>query len=130
MAFRMPSVPEDLDFSTGLITDQALYQVSYTAELDPVRINQIHSWRLHVEFADSRPVGVAQISVGGDMPQHGHGWPHPPPGDRLYRQCGLSCRGLKFHMPGWRIVEFTINANGENDHVTFNLTLVSAATAR
>lgn len=48
----MNYVPADLDTSTTLTTDGGLYRATYVTKLDPIRINQIHSWILHIETAD------------------------------------------------------------------------------
>jgi len=123
MIMRMNYVPADLDTSTTLATDQGLYRTTYASKLDPVGINQIHSWILHVETPDGQPVEDAVIAVDGDMPQHGHGLPTRPQVTQYLGNGDYLVEGLKFHMPGWWIVEFDITANGQTDHVTFNLML-------
>ena len=122
MTWRMGSVSTDVDTSTSLSSDQGLYRLSYTPERE-IRINQIDSWVLHVETADGEAVENAQISVDGDMPQHGHGLPTRPQVTEYLGQGDYRVEGLKFHMPGWWIVEFDITADGQSDHVTFNLLL-------
>lgn len=123
MIMRMNYVPADLDTSTTLTTDQGLYRTTYVSKLEPIGINQIHSWTLHVETADGQPVEDAVIAVDGDMPQHGHGLPTRPQVTQYLGNGDYLVEGLKFHMPGWWIVEFDITANGQTDHVTFNLML-------
>lgn len=123
MLIRIKYVPSGRDYSARLTSDNGLYTVSYASQLVPIRINQIHSWRLHIETPDGKPVEGAQITVDGDMPQHGHGLPTRP---RVTRDLGngdYQVEGLKFHMPGWWIVEIDIQAAGQTDHVTFNLNL-------
>jgi hypothetical protein len=123
MLIRMKYAPSGLDYSRRLTSDGGLYTVSYVSQLEPIRINQLHSWRLHIETPDGKPVEGAQITVDGDMPQHGHGLPTRP---RVTRDLGngdYQVDGLKFHMPGWWIVEFDIQVSGQTDHVTFNLKL-------
>ena len=122
IAWRMSYTPADLDTSTSLSSDQGLFRISYTPERD-IRINQIQSWTLHVETADGQPVENAQIIVDGDMPQHGHGLPTLLQVTENLGQGDYRVEGLKFHMPGWWIVEFDISADGMGDHVTFNLQL-------
>ena len=122
IAWRMSYTPADLDTSTSLSSDQGLFRISYTPERD-IRINQIQSWTLHVETADGQPVENAQIIVDGDMPQHGHGLPTRPQVTEYLGEGDYRVEGLKFHMPGWWIVEFDVAADGMSDHVTFNLLL-------
>jgi hypothetical protein len=122
MAWRMNYVPADLDTSTSLRSDQGLFRISYTPQSE-VHINQIHSWVLHVETADGHPVEDGQIAVDGDMPQHGHGLPTRPQVTENLGGGDYRLDGMKFHMPGWWIVEFDITAGGKSDHITFNLLL-------
>jgi hypothetical protein len=123
MAYRMNYTPGDLDFSTTLLSDQGLYQVSYAPQNGSARVNQIHTWILHVETPDGEPVEDAQILVDGDMPQHGHGLPTVPRVTQYLGNGDYRVEGVKFHMPGWWIMEFDITAAGQTDHVTFNLQL-------
>jgi hypothetical protein len=123
MMLSMNYVPETLDTSSTLMSDQGRYQVSYISELSPLPINQIQMWTLQVTEPNGQPVEDAVITVDGGMPQHGHGLPTVPQvtkylGDGLYQ-----VEGLKFHMPGWWVVKFNIVRNEMTDNVTFNLML-------
>jgi hypothetical protein len=123
MAYSMNSVPADLDTSTALATEQGLFQTSYAAQYNPMPINQIQSWTLHVTSPDGQPVENAQIRVDGDMPRHGHGLPTKPEVTRYLGNGDYLVEGLKFHMPGWWVVDFHIDADGQSDKVRFNLLL-------
>lgn len=117
------TAPTGLDTATERLTDGELFRVAFSSDLDPVAINQMHSWTLTVETADGQPVENATITVDGGMPQHGHGLPTRPQvtdylGDGKYR-----VEGLRFQMGGWWEVEFDISAAGQNDAITFNLVL-------
>lgn len=119
----MNYVPANLDTSTALTSEQGLYRISYQSALEPITINQLHSWRLHVETPGGQPVTDATIQVDGDMPQHGHGLPTRPQVTQNLGNGDYLVEGLKFHMHGWWIVEFDITSGGETDHVVFNLLL-------
>ena len=123
MMYRMNYVPGDLNTSTALSSEQGLFNFSYTPQNDAIRINRIHSWTLHVEDAAGAPVENAVIAVDGDMPQHGHGLSTSPRVTKYLGNGDYQVDGLKFHMPGWWIVEFEIEAGGQKDQVTFNLLL-------
>lgn len=117
------TAPTDLNLVTERLTDGELFRVSFRSDLDPVAINQMHSWTLTVETADGQPVENATITVAGGMPQHGHGLPTSPQvtdylGDGKYR-----VEGLRFQMGGWWEVAFDITTNGQNDAITFDLFL-------
>lgn len=117
------SAPAGLDTAADRFTDDKLFRVSFSSDLDPITINQMHSWTLTVETADGQPVENAAITVDGGMPQHGHGLPTQPQvteylGDGRYR-----VEGLRFQMGGWWEVTFDITADGQQDAITFNLIL-------
>ena len=106
-----------------LPTSQGLYSVAYEPQPGAIAVNQIHSWTLHVETADGRPVEAAQIRVDGDMPQHGHGLPTRPQVTRYLGDGDYLVEGVKFHMPGWWVMDFEIQAGENTDTVRFNLML-------
>jgi hypothetical protein len=123
LAAWMSYVPADLDLSTTRMSAQGAYRVSYQPRRGPVPVNQIHAWTLHVETADGRPVESATILVDGDMPQHGHGLPTEPQVTADLGNGDYLVEGLKFHMPGWWVMDFTIDADGQSDTVRFDLLL-------
>lgn len=113
----------DKDTSTTGLTEQGLFRVSYTSDKNPLPLNQIHSWKLHIETADGQPVDNAQISVDGGMPQHGHGLPTRPQVTDNLGGGDYRMEGVRFQMLGWWEVRLTINANGQSDSITFNIIL-------
>ncbi len=123
MYFHTPAIPADLDLATARRTEQGRYQVSYTPHSEAIRLNTLHSWTLHVETADGRPVADASISVDGDMPQHGHGLPTQPQMTHYLGNGDYRIDGMKFQMGGWWVVDFTIDAHGQHDRVRFNVIL-------
>lgn len=123
MMIRMNAVPSNLDYSTTRQSAQGIYQISYTSDRGAVPVNQMQSWTLHVETADGQPVENATITVNGDMPQHGHGLPTRPQVTRYLGHGNYKVEGLKFHMPGWWVIDFVITAEGQTDQARFNLIL-------
>lgn len=121
--WRMSYVPADLDTATTRLSEQGLYRGSYVARLDPLVINQMHTWTFHLENADGQPLTGAQITVDGGMPQHGHGLPTSPQVTKELGAGDYQVEGMKFNMPGWWVVNFHITANGQRDTLTFNLIL-------
>ena len=57
-------VPEGLDTSTEKMTDDGLFRVSISTALDPLILNEIHGWTVHVETADGEAVEGAE-KLGG-----------------------------------------------------------------
>ena len=116
-------VPAGLDYATVRVSEQGAYRVSYRSDPATVPINRMHSWTLHIETADGRPVTGAAVKVDGDMPQHRHGLPTRP---RMTRDLGNGdylVEGMKFQMGGWWAMDFTVTAGGRTDVARFNLML-------
>ena len=108
---------------TPHLSEHGLYSVSFDSALDPIEINRIHSWLLHIETVDGQSLENAEISVDGGMPAHAHGLPTQPRvaanlGDGNYR-----LEGVRFHMPGSWEITITIEANGTTDRVVIALEL-------
>ena len=114
--------PAQLDTGTAQTSADGLYRIRYTADEEPVTINTLHTWTVHIETADGAAVDGAEVAVDGGMPEHNHGLPTKPlvtpAGDGNYR-----VEGLKFQMPGWWTVTVTVAAEGRQDSATFNLLL-------
>lgn len=123
MYFWMNYIPSDLDYSTTRSSEQGLYKIGYTSDRGAIPVNQIQSWTLHVENAAGQPVANAIITVDGDMPQHGHGLPTRPQVTRYLGNGDYKVEGLKFHMPGWWVMDFVVTADGQRDQVRFNMLL-------
>ncbi len=115
--------PPNLDVSRTRSSAQGLYRGSYTPSLDPITINQLHSWTFHLETADGQSVETADITVHGDMPGHGHGLPTKPIVSPHRGNGDYLVEGMKFQMPGWWHVEFTVVSGGKQDMVRFDFVL-------
>ncbi len=116
--------PADTDFDTTRISDGGLFQVTYIPALNPIPINDLHEWTLHVETADGAPVEDAVITVSGGMPGHkSHGMPTAPQVTESLGNGDYRVEGMQFQMGGWWTITFTIDAAGQRDSITFNLKL-------
>lgn len=112
-----------LDGNPAWTSKSGYYRVSYTSKLNPIVINRIHSWVLHVETADSKPVVDAEITVDGGMPAHDHGLPTSPRTTQYLGDGNYVIEGLRFHMNGYWEIVITINARGRRDTVVIPLDL-------
>lgn len=108
---------------TGKLSDGGLFRVTFTAKIDPIRINETHAWTLHVDTAAGKPVADAEISVDGGMPAHGHGLPTQPTVTQNLGNGDYLVEGMRFNMPGAWVVSFAIKAGGQSDKATFDLRL-------
>ncbi|WKZ35199.1 MAG: FixH family protein [Anaerolineales bacterium] len=113
----------DLNTDTTRTTNNGAFVVSFKSELDPIAVGSMHSWILHVETADGKPVEGATILVDGGMPDHGHGLPTSPQVTQDMGGGDYLVEGLRFQMGGWWEVKFNISADGVEDNVTFNIIL-------
>jgi hypothetical protein len=120
---RMNSVPADLDYSTTRMSEGGRYRASFSSQVEPVPVNELHTWILHVETPDGRPLAQAEIKVDGDMPQHGHGMPTRPQVTQNLGNGDYLVEGMKFQMGGWWVIDYYITADGQTDKVSFNLML-------
>jgi hypothetical protein len=115
--------PQNLDYSRTQLSSRGVYRGTFQPIPDSIRVGRLHSWRLHLETADGKPLDDATIAVDGGMPQHGHGLPTKP---RVTRQLDNGDRivdGMKFNMGGWWVVKFRVASTLGADSVTFNLKL-------
>jgi YtkA-like len=89
---------------------------------NPIKVNQLHRWRVSLRSRAGRPVLGAKIGIAGDMPAHGHGLPTRPQARALGGGRYL-IEGVKFQMPGEWYLELRISHRGVRDRVRFVFTL-------
>lgn len=109
--------------SQTLESDSGIYRVGYTSSIEPIEINAMHEWVLHIETPEGDPVESAEITVGGGMPAHDHGLPTAPRVTEYLGDGDYRVRGLRFHMRGLWLVSFEIREAERADTVTFELEL-------
>lgn len=112
-----------VDAARVATSEKGLFRVSYETAVTPPPLHSIHDWILTVTDADGNAVDGANVLIDGDMPEHQHGLPTKPEvtealGDGRYR-----VEGMKFSMPGFWQVSVFVQAGGEYDTATFDLTL-------
>lgn len=117
------SVPDNLDTSLSHSSKEGLFEVSVRSQLDPIVINEIHSWVLTLSTPSGDAVENAEITIAHLMPQHGHGMPTEPQVTRYLGDGEYLVEGMKFNMRGWWTIDFTIAAPAASDVATFNLIL-------
>ncbi len=104
-------------------TDRGRYRVSWSSSLQPLVINRMHAWDIHVASAAGEPIEGAQIRVSGGMPQHDHGLPTAPQVTADLGQGNYRIEGMRFHMGGaWEVV-IEIEAFDVEDSLTVKLKL-------
>lgn len=113
----------DADYATMMKSKDGLFKASYTSDPGDIPVNKMISWKLKVETADGQAVKDAVITVAGDMPEHGHGLPTEPKVTKNFGDGTYLVEGIKFSMPGWWTMAFSITSGGKTDTVTYNLQL-------
>jgi hypothetical protein len=99
---------------------------TYTATLqpqEPLRVRRLQTVPVLVTDAKGLPVESAVISVGGGMPEHGHGLPTQPRVTRALGHGLYEIEGVRFNMGGWWELRLAIDSPAGPDTVTFNLSL-------
>lgn len=122
-AKMMTPPPSDLDYSRTRASEAGAFTATIEPGIDPIAINQMHSWTVEVTMADGSPVAPEAITVDGGMPQHGHGLPTKPEVTENLGDGRFSVEGMKFNMPGWWVVNIHVQTPGGEDRATFNLSL-------
>ena len=100
---------------TTSITRSGYFHISYQSELEPITINQIHNWVLHIETPEGDPVSGAKVSVSGGMPLHNHGLPTDPKVTTDLGRGKYKLEGLRFHMRGYWELIVIIEIQGRRD---------------
>lgn len=123
-AFGAIAVAEEPEATVDRWTsERGKYIVSITSSIDPMPINKMFEWTLHLETADGEPVDGARFAIAGGMPEHNHGLPTSPRvtedlGDGDYR-----LQGIRFHMKGnWQFI-ISIFEGSQADRVVIDLQL-------
>ena len=118
---QQPTAPDSTE--TEMASGNGHFVVSYESRLQPIVINRMHSWVIHVENRAGETVEDAQLEVIGGMPVHDHGLPTLPQNTRHLGSGSYLVEGMKFHMNGWWQITVTITAADVADTVIFNLVL-------
>jgi hypothetical protein len=113
----------DADYAKTMKSKDGGFKATYASDPEAIPVNKMISWKLRVETVDGQAVKDAEITVNGDMPEHGHGLPTQPKVTKNFGDGTYLVEGIKFSMPGWWIMTFSIKAGGKTDTVTFNLKL-------
>lgn len=122
------TAPTGLNLSLDRPTDHQKYRAAVHSLADPIAINKLHAWEIRLRAPSGEAILGARISVGGGMPQHGHGFPTQP---RVTKELGdgrYLLEGMKFSMSGWWEIKLKVDAASGTDEITFNTIIVSRST--
>ncbi|MEX0738901.1 MAG: FixH family protein [Pseudohongiella sp.] len=97
--------------------------VQMQSELEPLAINQMHSWVIRVQDSQGDPVTDARISVDGGMPAHNHGLATSPQVTENLGEGRYRLEGVRFHMNGEWELRLQIESADVPYRAIFTLTL-------
>ncbi len=123
MAFAGVTAAQDATDRQSWSTRSGYYRVSYKSRLEPLAINRMHDWVIHVEDAEGTPVNNATLSVTGGMPKHNHGLPTEPRMTKSLGNGDYLMEGMRFHMSGDWELTVTVDAAGRRDTAIISLTI-------
>lgn len=105
------------------VSQPAGLHVSMYSELQPLTINQMHSWVIEVQDTQGEPINDVEILVQGGMPLHNHGLATSPQVTGPLGEGRYQLQGMRFHMNGDWQLRLQIEHDGATYRTTFNLTL-------
>lgn len=98
------------------------FHLSVKSKIDPIPLNQIHQWVVHITNQNNEPVINATLTIDGGMPAHNHGLPTQPVATEI-GQGNYLIEGVKFSMTGnWELWLF-ITTETLSDKVKITLQL-------
>ncbi len=104
---------ENADATTWL-SKSGNIQLTIHSEVEPLPLNRIHGWTLHIENLDGTPVEDAGVRVTGGMPAHNHGLPTEPVVTEYLGNGDYRVEGVRFHMQGDWVVEVFITGSKDD----------------
>ena len=107
----------------AVLTTEGRFKVAATSNLQPIVINQMHTWTIHVETDKGKVVEDAHIVMDGGMPEHQHGLPTAPEFTKNLGGGDYLVEGVKFSMTGHWVLKFTVTADGKRDTAVVELNL-------
>ena len=99
------------------------FTIEVIPTLQPIAINQIHSWLLAIDPNDGSPTDNLKISANGGMPLHDHGMQTKPVVVEKQSQNQYQINGMKFHMRGYWEVTIKIETGSTEDEIVLGFNL-------
>lgn len=89
-------------------------QLDMQSQVQPVPLNQMHSWVITLRSAEGVPLEGAHISVEGGMPAHDHGLATSPQVTTALGSGRYLLEGVRFHMAGEWLLKLQIAHEGQH----------------
>ena len=91
------------------------------ANESPIPLTKIHTWTVHIETADGKPLENAEVFVFGGMPMHRHDFPTVPKVKKYLGNGNYLVEGIKFNMIGHWEMRFSATQNHVKDRAVFKI---------
>lgn len=114
--------PADLDLSRT----QTSVNGAFVATIEPpavIAIGEAQTWTIEVTMTNGSAVELADVSVDGAMPAHGHGLSSQPKVTRDLGDGRFTVEGVALSMAGWWVVSVHVATPAGPDQATFNFVL-------
>jgi hypothetical protein len=121
-AFGLVASYAGAEVNGAIPSENGIYQIVLNQDLSTSPMREFVELDGVIYTADDKPIGMAQVTVGGGMPAHGHGLPTSPIAS-VFDDGTFVVKGLKFSMPGGWIVVFDITSDAGVDSVTVDFDL-------
>jgi len=105
------------------MTEDGKYRITLYSNIFPIPLQKIHSWPLHIEYANGKPLLKAKIYIHGGMPEHRHEFPTVPRVRKNFGNGDFLIEGLKFNMQGDWELRINIKEEKQRDRVVFQIRL-------
>lgn len=103
------------------LSQSGAYRIHIQSEINPLPINRIHRWIVHVETASGETVDDAVLTLSGGMPLHDHGLPTVPRMTAALGNGDYRFEGIRFHMHGAWELNLAIDVDGKSERVVIDL---------
>ena len=114
---------DELDTNLTQLSKNGTFRVTVKSQLDPIAINKMHRWVIHLETKDGKAIEGASLSFDARMPKHRHGLPTTPQVTDYLGNGDYLVKGVRFSMGGWWQMRVDGNVDGKSIYATFNLIL-------
>ena len=103
----------------SIFSDNKIYRVTLHSKVFPFPMQKIHSWVVHIETVDGKPLENAIVSIHGGMPEHRHGFPVKPRVEKYLGNGDYLIAGVKFSMVGTWEMRINIKETNRRDRAVF-----------
>ena len=121
--FLMGASTETTQTQPSWLSESGSLTVTFNSEINPLLINQMHNWTLHLQDKNGMPVSNAFITLSGGMPVHNHGFPTNPVMTKDLGSGDYRIEGIRFHMQGDWVINLVISTVDTMDTVLISITL-------